>query len=112
MRSTTGRRVGSSRVYSRKPVTLPMDGYLGRNLARFGETDRVSARHARRKVAPGAPKDDDQPLGHVFAPVIASAFYHSGDAGVSHGKPLASHAVEERLATCGTVQYNISDQNV
>src|SRR5207253_7188119 len=59
-----------------------------------------------------APKHDDQALGHVFASVIAYAFYNSRDAGVSHCKSLACHSVEERFAACGSVQYNISDQNV
>src|SRR6267143_322107 len=47
MRSATGRRVGSSRLYSMKPVTLPMQHPSCFHCMRGGRAEQYAARYPR-----------------------------------------------------------------
>ncbi len=64
---------------------------------------RYAARHARRKVAPGAPDYQYASAGHVFAAVIAHALDYSRRARIAHAEALAGYAVYVRLARCRAV---------
>jgi hypothetical protein len=59
---------------------------------------RDAAAHACRKVPPGPAEHDHPPAGHVLAPVIADPLDDRVRAAVPHGKSLAGHAAQIRLA--------------
>ena len=81
-------------------------------LARFIQHISDAARHSGGEIPPRFAKHDDEPVGHVFAAVIAQPFHHRGRAGIPHREALASHAIEKRLAAGGPVENDVADQNV
>src|SRR5262249_4045460 len=49
--------------------------------------------------------------GHIFAAVVAGAFYHCGGAGIAHGEALAADAAEIAFAGDGAVQHGVADDD-
>ena len=73
---------------------------------------RDAAAHAGRKIATGVAQHSDGAAGHVFTPVVASAFHHRGGTGQTHGETLTGHAAEKRFAAGGAIQHGVADDDV
>ena len=71
-----------------------------------------AAAHASCKVAAGFTQHGHRAARHVFAAMVARAFYHCCCAGKTHRKALACHAAQERLTCRGTVQHRVTDDGV
>ncbi len=84
----------------------------GCELAGIVQHEGYAAGHAGGEVAARLAQNDNEPLGHVLAAVIAYAFHHGGGAGVAHRESLAGHAVEECLAAGGAVKHYVAHQDV
>ena len=71
-----------------------------------------AAGHACGEVAPGAPENDHQPVGHIFAAVVAHALDDRGSAGVAHGESFAGHAAEVGFAAGGAVEADVAEEDI
>ena len=86
--------------------------------ALFGEVSALvkdvsdAATHAGGKISAAGPEHQDQPLGHVFAAVVADAFDYGGRSGVANRKALARDAIEKRLAAGRAIKGNVANQNI
>ena len=91
--------------FHHRHVAMPLE------IAALVEHISHAARHTGREVAPRRPENHDATARHVFAAMIAGAFYNGDGARVADGEPLASHAAEIALAGNRTVKDGIADND-
>src|ERR1700722_9756653 len=75
------------------------------------EYEGTATAHTGGEVAARCAEHNDSAIGHVFAAVIAYAFYNRNCAGVADGEALASNAVEEDFAAGGAIENHVTDEN-
>src|SRR5258708_18823116 len=76
------------------------------------ENIRDPAAHARSKIPAAFSEHYHHPIRHVLATVIADALHHRGRPRVANRKTLSRNAIEERLAARGSVQRDVTGQDV
>src|SRR5947208_9564453 len=71
-----------------------------------------AATHSGREISAARAKHHDQAVSHVFAAVVADSLHNRGRTGIADGEALACNAAEESLAASGTIEHDITDQNI
>ena len=71
-----------------------------------------TAAHTRCEVPSGFAKDDNLTTRHVFAAVVAHAFYNNSDTRVAHSETLASHPADVSFARSPSEEGYVTDDDV
>src|SRR3974390_2600068 len=70
-----------------------------------------AAGHAGGEVPPRRADHHHDAARHIFAAMVARAFYHRGGAGIAHGKALAANAPEVALTGDRAIEHGIADDD-